>query len=320
MRYSSGRPSSAAWISAAAPDDAALDRLIREHRIDILIELAGHSAGNRLPALRNKPAPIIVSAIGYANTTGLPSVDYRLIDSLTDPAGSESHATERLVRLDPCFLCYRPPAAPQVAIRSGSNPIVFGSFNALPKLSPRTLRVWSELLRRVPNSSIILKAGGLQDPWARQILLAAFDAAGIGRERVELLSQTAGLDDHLALYSRVDIALDPFPYNGTTTTCEALWMGVPVVALSGDHHAARVGVTLLTAAGLPDLIADSEEHYVGIAAALASDRPRLESLRATLRPRMAASVLCDGPAYARRFERALRRIWREYCGVVKGHA
>ncbi len=314
------RTHAAGWFDATAPDDAAADRIIRDQRIDILLDLNGHSGANRITILRDGPAPVIISAIGYPNTTGLPAVGYRMVDSLTDPPGSESHATERLVRLDPCFLCYRPPAAPDVAPppSASGGAITFGSFNALPKLSPQTIRAWAGIMGRVPGSRLVLKATALEGAWARDRLLERLAEAGIARERVELLRPTSTTAEHLGLYAKIDIALDPFPYNGTTTTCEALWMGVPVVALSGDRHAGRVGVSLLNAIGSPELVGRTIDEYARIAVELASDPLRLAGLRRELRPRMAASVLCDGAAYARRFEAALRGAWREWCGQQRG--
>jgi predicted O-linked N-acetylglucosamine transferase (SPINDLY family) len=306
------------WIDAARLDDAAIDRRIRADRIDILVELAGHSAGNRLPALAGKPAPIIITALGYPNTTGMPAVDYRLVDSLTDPPGAEAHATEALARLDPCFLCYAPPlAAPeQVAAppgTAGAGPITFGSFNAIQKVSPEVVRAWAAILRRVPDSRLILKAGAFDHEPTRQRYLADFAAAGAPPDRLDFLRPTQSQAEHLALYARINIALDTFPYNGTTTTCESLWMGVPVVTLAGSRHAGRVGVSLLSAVGLPDLIASTAGHYTDLAAALAADPPRLAELRRTLRARMKASPLCDAPAYAAHLDALYRDLWRRWC-------
>jgi predicted O-linked N-acetylglucosamine transferase (SPINDLY family) len=304
------------WVDAAIPDHSMVDRLIRREKIDILIELGGHSALNRLLSVVDKPAPIMATALGYPNTTGLPVVDYRIVDSLTDPPGTEDSATERLVRIDPCFLCFRPPESPEPApvpsLKSGL--ITFGSFNSLQKLSPAALCVWARLLERVPGSRLALKTGGLENDWARATLLKRLADAGLPQDRVELIPPTKGIMEHLALYSRVDVGLDPFPYNGTTTTCEALWMGVPVVAFAGDRHGARVGVSLLNGVGLPELVGESHDRYIDIAAGLAADRGRLASLRRELRGMVSRSVLCDGPAYARRFETALRAMWQEWCG------
>ncbi|MFM1822172.1 MAG: hypothetical protein RI967_438 [Planctomycetota bacterium] len=295
------------WIEAAAMDDATLGRAIRDARLDLLIELSGHTAGSRLGALTPKPAPVIVTATGYPNTTGHPSVDLRIVDSITDPPGSESLATERLLRLDPCFLCYGPPAdAPDPALPSGDGPIVFGSFNLSSKISADTVALWSEVLSQVPDAQLLAKSKALAGDLARGHFLARLEAAGIARARVEIVAYTPSIEAHLALYRRVHIALDTVPYNGTTTTCEALWMGVPVVVLEGDRHAARVGASLLAAAGLPEFIARDGTAYARIAADLARDATRLADLRATLRARLSASPLTDRSAYATRLLAALR--------------
>jgi protein O-GlcNAc transferase len=345
--YSTGRSSDEAterarrlahaWIDAAGLDDLALDRRIRADGIDVLVELGGHTATGRLPAVAAAPAPVIISGIGYPATTGLPAVGYRIVDSMTDPpeAGARGPlATERLIRLDPCFLCYRPPAgAPDPAASRGgrrefgaeagigaggvgasrSGRVVFGSFNALPKVSPTCLDCWAAILAEVPGSGLLLKASGLDDAGARERLWTALESRGIGRDRVELMGATPTTAGHLAQYGRVDIALDTFPYNGTTTTCEALWMGVPVVGLAGDRHASRVGLSLLSAAGLGSLAAADVPSYIGLARSLAADEGRRAELRSGLRERLRGSALCDEPAYARRWAAAIRGAWRERC-------
>ena len=303
-----------AWCQANAMDDAALDRAIRERRIDVLVELGGHSSGGRLGALDRKPAPVIATAIGFPNTTGHPAVDVRIVDSVTDPVGSEAHCTERLARIDPCFLCYRPPEdAPEPAMPAPGEPVTFGSFNLLTKVSAGTLAAWRGALDACPGSRLLLKSRNFADPSARAGLLARAERAGIAPARIEIVAFTPGIAEHLALYRRVHVALDTFPYNGTTTTCEALWMGVPVVTLEGDRHAARVGASLLRAAGLPELVAPSTEGFAGTAAALAGDGARLAALRTGLRARLRASPLLDDRAWAERFHGALREAWRARC-------
>jgi protein O-GlcNAc transferase len=229
-------------------------------------------------------------------------------------------STERLVRLSPCFLCYRPFAgAPPVAPRPTFNhrhptsDIVFVSFNSLAKLSPPTIALWSRILQAVPGSRLLLKGKSLADPAVSARFLARFAASGIPARRLDLLSHTPSTAEHLAAYGRADIALDPFPYNGTTTTLEALWMGLPVVTLAGTHHASRVGLSLLTTAGLPDLITASEDDYLRIATALAHDAPRRAHLRQTLRPQLAASPLCNTAAFVPAYEQTLRSLWRAWC-------
>lgn len=308
------RPLFDEWIEAAAMSDEALDQAVRERRVDVLVDLAGHTSGGRLPALSKKPAPVIVSAIGYPNSSAHPAVDWRLVDAVTDPPGSEESCTERLLRLDPCFLCYQPLAsAPEPALPEEGSPFTFGSFNLLSKISEQTLVLWRRCLAAVPGSRLLLKSKALVDPAAQARFLERLAAAGIGREQVECVGYVERIEGHLALYRRMHVALDPTPYNGTTTTCEALWMGVPVVVLEGDRHGARVGASLLRAAGRPQWVTGTEDDYVALAARLGADRSALAAERATLRSDLRQSVLLDGAAYAARFHAALRQAWTEAC-------
>ncbi|MBD3316318.1 MAG: hypothetical protein GF344_11070, partial [Chitinivibrionales bacterium] len=243
---------------------------------------------------------------------GVEPVDYRFTDSTADPSGEEAYHTERLVRLDPCFLCYRPPdCAPSPrSMESGRNGMfTLGSFNALPKINARVIHLWSQILKAVPNSRLLLKNKALSDQTLRSSLKSAFVKMGIDRERIELLGYAASTREHLALYHEVDIALDTFPYNGTTTTCEALWMGVPVVTLAGGRHAGRVGASLLNAVGLAELVASDEEEYMQKTLSLAVDEARLKGLRTSMRAAMATSVLCNAKEFVSRIEVAYRRMW-----------
>lgn len=301
------------WREAAKLDDKALAQRVTADGIDILVETSGLTQGHRMGVMATKPAPIQVSMIGYPSTTGVATIDYRLVDALTDPPGSETHCTEQLLRVDPCFLCYRPPeAAPDPSVPASSD-ITFGSFNTAMKIHPELLDLWARLLAAVPRSRLVLKALNFDEPVVRDEIRARLNAFGAPTDRLEILPSSPTLREHLSHYRSIDIALDTFPYCGTTTTLEALWMGVPVITLAGQAHASRVGVTLLTNAGLPDLIATSQDDYIAIAAALAADRSRLSELRAGLRARVASSVLCDAPAYAHRLDGALREAWRRYC-------
>lgn len=307
------------WVKAGPMDAGAIDAEIRRRRIDVLLDLGGHTGGGRLQAIDRKPAPVIVSAIGYPNTTGHPAVDWRIVDSVTDPAGSERLCTERLIRLDPCFLCYRPlTGAPEPAMPPADAPVTFGSFNLTSKVRERTIGLWARVLEAVPGSRLLVKSKSLKDEGARRRLMDRLEAGGIDRSRVETIAFTATVEEHLALYSRMHVALDCTPYNGTTTTCEALWMGVPVVAIRGDRHSARVGESLLTAAGCPELVAADDDGFVRIASGLAGDRERLAALRSGLRARLAASPLLDADAYAARFHAALRDAWRAHCAGARG--
>ena len=308
------------WRSTVGLPDAKVADRIREDRIDILVDLAGHSANNRLPAFAERPAPIQVTWLGYPNTTGMSAIDYRLSDEIADPEGvAEAHHSEALVRLPGGFLCYGPPATspevtPPPAAEIGQ--VTFGSFNNLTKVTPEVVKTWARILKAVPGSRIMIKSKPLADETTRAHYLALFAGAGIEADRIELISAIPLLSNHLAAYGKVDIGLDPFPYNGTTTTCEALWMGVPVITLCGTRHAARVGASLLTAMGLTDFIANTSDGYVETAADLAKNIERLANLRQDLRPRMAASPLCDAETFAGNIETTFRDMWRRWCAAA----
>ncbi len=309
-----------AWRDCVLLNDEELGRRIVADRIDILIELAGLTTHARPGLLARKPAPVLVTYIGYPNTIGLPTVDHRIVDSLTDPAGlADKCAVEHLVRLDPCFLCYRPPVAPEPGPppAEADDAITFGSFNSLLKLSDDVLSLWARVMRGVPRSRLILKNWDLASADVRRGLTARLQSAGVEPSNIELLSYEKNSANHLGTYSRIDIALDTFPYHGTTTTCEALLMGVPVVSLVGDRHASRVGLSLLSAVGLPHLATRSPDEFVRAAVELAREREQLASLRAGLRGRLLSSPLCDAPAHARRFGHALRDIWTRACDAQR---
>jgi len=302
--------SASCWRCVRGLSDEQLAELVRKDGIDILVDLAGHTAGGRLLTFGRRPAPIQVSYLGYPATTGMDRIDYRLSDARADPEGvTDRWHSEQLVRLDHGFLCYQPPAgAPAPATRKSGEPLTFGSFNNLTKLSPPLLDLWCQLLQRLPEASLLLKSRPLADPQVRQRLVQALTSKGIDPARLELLGHTASRDEHLGLYGRVDIALDSFPYNGTTTTCEALWMGVPVIVLAGAHHAGRVGVSLLTQVGLADLIAPDASAYLQLACELGQDEERLADLRATLRPRLVSSTLLDAARFTAELERAYEQM------------
>jgi predicted O-linked N-acetylglucosamine transferase (SPINDLY family) len=303
------------WTNLNGVEDDAAAALIEKDAPDILIDLAGHSAMNRLPLLSRGLAPLQVTYLGYPNTTGVPAITHRLIDEITDPSGdADSFATEKLIRFSPCAWTYEAPTeAPMPAMPDASAPITFGSFNNFLKVTDDTLAVWAKILARVPGSLLFIKSVYLDDPEVRKNVFERLATAGIAEDRVEISGFFASTQDHLSAYNRVDVALDTFPYNGTTTTCEALWMGVPVVSLIGDRHAARVGLSLLTAVGHPEWAAEDEEHYIEKAVALAQDRALRSQLRESLRGEVAASILCDHQGQAARFETALRQVWTEWC-------
>ncbi len=301
------------WIDASRTPAAALASRIRADNIDILIELGGHSFGNKLPVMVHRPAPVLATYMGWPTTTGLPMVDWRIVDAITDPPGFEAHSTERLQRIDGCFLCYAgAPEAPDPVARN-ADPPTFGSFNAIAKINPVCVRTWAAAMHAVPDSRMILKAGQLQHPDHRARIIAWFDSQGITAGRLEFLPRTPDARQHLATYARIDVLLDTTPYNGTTTTCESLYMGVPVVTIQGTMHAGRVSSSLLAAIGAVDGVATNEQEFAALAAALIQDRPRLGTLRSTLRQRMLSSPLCNGAAFTRKLEFAYRDMWRDWC-------
>jgi protein O-GlcNAc transferase len=300
------------WRDVSRMTDEQLHRQIREDAIDILVDLAGHTAGNRLAVFAARAAPVQVSWLGYPGSTGLRQMDYRLTDERADPvAVADKLHTETLVRLEGGFLCYQPPA---VTPFPGNTPaltngfLTFGSFNNLAKVTDQVIVMWSDILKRVPGSKMVLKAKGLGDPATRERILGVFRGCGVDPGRVECLGYIGGVDNHLGQYNRIDIALDTTPYNGTTTTCEALWMGVPVVTIAGDRHVSRVGCSLLTAVGLEALVADCRDAYVDVAVVLAGSIERLQEIRSQMRGQVRTSPLMDASGFTRNLERHFRRL------------
>lgn len=302
------------WHSTASLSNAALIERIRDDEIDVLIELGGHTEGNRLVALSRRAAPVQISWMGYPNTTAIPAIDYRITDLRADPAAEPLLMTEIPLRLEPGFLCFKPPEdAPDVASAPASNAgfITFGSFNHFPKVSKTTIRLWADVLRAVPGSRLVLKSIALQEDRVRRRCIAAFEECGVCAERIRFLEWKQKGNTHLEDYAEVDIALDPTPYNGTTTTCDALWMGVPVVTLTGRCHAARVGSSLLHQAGLVDWIAGDAGEYIRIATSLAASVSHLSEIRANLRSRICLSPLTNPEQLTRSLEGEIGRILSE---------
>jgi predicted O-linked N-acetylglucosamine transferase (SPINDLY family) len=308
------RQGAAIWRHFSGWSDGAVEEAIRADAPDVLVDLAGHTGFNRLELFARRLAPVQMTYLGYPATTGLSAMDYRLTDAVADPVGETDHLhTESLVRFAPTAWAYAPsPEAPEPALPPGlrGEPVTFGSFNAISKVSGSTLALWRELLAAMPEARLVIKSSGL-DPerYARHLA-----AAGLPLERIELLGMTPEVPAHLACYAKMDVALDPFPYNGTTTTCEALWMGVPVVTLAGDRHVARVGASLLTAISHPEWVAQSREEYIRIALGLARDRAGRRQLRTGLREELRASPLLAHARQAERFGAAVRACWAEWCG------
>jgi predicted O-linked N-acetylglucosamine transferase (SPINDLY family) len=304
------------WRNIYKMPDKAVADMINQDRIHILVDLAGHTANNRLPVFDMKPAPIQISYLGYPNTTGMPSMDYRLTDAYADLQDiADSWHTEILLRLPNGFLCYTPPAeAPSVApppcLASGH--ICLGSFNNLAKVTPEIIGLWSRTLHAIPASRLVMKNSALSDETVKERCYSLFKEQGIERNRVDFSGQTKTTAEHLHFYQHIDIALDTFPYNGTTTTCEALWMGVPVITLAGTLHAGRVGGSILSQLGLDGLIADDADEFLQVVAKLAADQNRLVELRSSLRGLMLNSSLCDATRFTQNIENTYREVWDKY--------
>ncbi|MBK8161708.1 MAG: tetratricopeptide repeat protein [Gammaproteobacteria bacterium] len=306
------------WVPCLNLSDEQLAGRISKDGIDILVDLAGHTAGNRLPAFARKPAPVQVSYLGYPATTGLAAMDYRLCSADTDPPGQEAFHTETLYRLPRTLWCYRPPgprppAGHDAAARSSN--VTFGSMNNLPKVSPQALELWTHILNTAPDARLVMTR--VADGTAHAELEARLAARGIAPARLGLHGRLAE-GDYQALLRGIDIALDPFPYTGTTTTCETLWTGIPVVTLIGQTSVARSGYALLKTVGLEELAAADTEDYVRLAVELAHDPDRLARLRRELPARFDASPLRDEAAFTRDLEAAYRDMWQRWCAAGAG--
>lgn len=313
------------WRNFVGQPNASVERTIRADRPDMLIDLNGHVANTiRLPLFARRLAPAQITYLGYPDTTGVPNMDFRLTDGIADPQGeADRYATEKLVRFAPTAWCYQPPAdaphvSPPPSIAAGT--VTFGCFNSPTKFTDALFATWAELLSAVPNSRLLLKGRDFDEVEVRIHLLNRLLVAGVPLDRVELLPRTQTTAEHLAHYARVDVALDTFPYNGTTTTCEALWMGRPVVTLAGDRHASRVGASLLTAIGRREWIASTRSRYVEIARMLATESAGLVRCSEQLRDCMQCSALLDAAAQSARFAAALRNCWLDKIAAIRGDA
>jgi len=303
------------WYSVVGLSDERLAQRIRDDGIDILIDLSGHTSHNRLPLFAWKPAPVQVSWLGYFATTGLAAMDYLIADPWTVPESEEAHFTEKIWRLPETYLCFTPPDVdlPIRPLPALSNAyITFGCFNNLTKMNDAVVALWARVLLAVQGSCLYLKTKQLNDMTAQQRVIERFAAYGIDAGRL-ILEGASPRAELLATYNRVDIALDPFPYPGGTTSAEALWMGVPVLTLAGDRFLSHLGESIMQNAGLPDWIAADADDYVARAVAHAGDIPRLAALRNGLRQQVLVSPLFDAPRFARHFETALRGMWTQWC-------
>lgn len=303
------------WHSTVGLSDEAVEKLIREHRIDILVDLAGHTRGNRLPVFGRKPAPVQVTYLGFAGSTGLSTIDYRLTDRYTDPEGNaESLYTEKLLRLPDSLWCYRPSlgmpeVTPLPALERGY--LTFGSFNNFNKIDRDTLGLWATLLRAIPDSRLMMLTVPEGD--GRQRLLREFASLGVEAGRLDLHGSMP-MDAFHRQFLEADIALDPMNINGGTTTCEALWMGLPVISLKGKRFLSRAGLSILSTVGMSDFVAATPEDYIRVAGYLNGNRELLAELRAGLRGHVAGSPLTDEVKFTRDLENLYRDVWRKWCG------
>jgi predicted O-linked N-acetylglucosamine transferase (SPINDLY family) len=301
------------WRSIRGVSNDQVAEQIRRDGIDILMDLAGHTSGERLLLFARKPAPLQVTLFGYPDTTGLAAMNYRITDALADPPGiSDRFHSETLVCLPETAWCYQANEEVDVGPLPflGASHITFGSLNQFAKITSEVMALWSQILFAVPDSRLLLLLQA--DDAGRKRVQQAFASLGIADHRLEFVPKAPRLQ-YLGNYQRIDICLDPFPYNGAVTTCDALWMGVPVVTLAGDRYVSRQGVCLLTNLGLPELIALTPDAYVRIAIDLAQDRERLRDLRTGLRQQLIASPISDCRRYMRNLEAALQAMWRKWC-------
>jgi predicted O-linked N-acetylglucosamine transferase (SPINDLY family) len=304
------------WRDVVGETDERLVDRIREDRIDVLVDLALHSGTNRLLTFARRAAPVQASWLGYAGTTGLPAMDYKITDAHLDPPGnSENWNSERLARLPDSYFCYSPPSGyPPVSPLPGSRRgyPTFGAFQNLAKVSDQTLDLWSGILHAIPSAKLILKARGLGGAGVRERLRHGFSRRGVASERI-VFENWADMTDYLARFADVDIAVDTTPFNGGTTTLHALWMGVPVLTLEGDRPLARVGTSILRTIGLSQLIAHTPAAFAGIARGLTADPSGLAAMRSSLRGRLEASPLMDAHRFTAGLEGVFRQMWREWC-------
>ncbi|KPA16250.1 O-linked N-acetylglucosamine transferase, SPINDLY family [Candidatus Magnetomorum sp. HK-1] len=293
------------WRDIFDLNDDDVVRQIKADGIHILVDLAGHSSNNRLMVFAKKPAPIQITYLGYPNTSGLTQISYRFVDQYSDPDLKQYSGSEKRLYLPQGFLCYYPPdKAPSISTNPPLKTVTFGSFNNLPKVNLKVIELWANILKAVPESRLFLKTKGFNDIIIRDKYMEFFQQKGINKSRIQLMGNVSNEIEHLAMYKEIDIALDTFPYNGTTTTCEALWMGVPVITLAGKYHAARVGVSLLTQLGRQDWIAKDCADYIRKAIYLANHPEERSIIRQNLRSWLTKSDLCQGKSFVRSLESA----------------
>jgi predicted O-linked N-acetylglucosamine transferase (SPINDLY family) len=303
------RSRAGAWVECAAWTDAQLATRIAADRIDILIDLTGHTLQHRMGLFAARAAPVQVTYLGYPGSTGVPNMDWIIADAVVAPEGAEALFSERIWRLPHSVFCYAPGEDYPEPAFTPDRPLTFGCFNTLPKLTPRSLRLWAALLAALPEARLLLKAPSFADPAARAAITARFASQGLDPARLECRGPSA-LPEMMAEYAEVDIALDPLPYNGGTTTLQAMWMGAPVLTQAGRSFVSRMGASFMQAAGLADWVARDDADYVAIGRRQATDRAALLDLKRGMRSRLRAAPAWDIDAFARDFQGGLRGIWQ----------
>jgi predicted O-linked N-acetylglucosamine transferase (SPINDLY family) len=314
------RQSASQWRSITGMGELRLIELIRKDQIDILVDLTGHFPGSRLLAMACRAAPVQISYLGYPATSGVDALRLRFTDEVADPAGvADAFYSEKLIRLTRSFLSYRPPEdapAPALPPAKSSGFVTFGSFEPLARINLSVIALWSRAMQQLPTSRLLLRNLSLGDAGTKELLRSRFAENGISADRLDLGAAPQSTREQLELHRQVDILLDPYPYSGMLGTCEALWMGVPVVTLAGASQLGRASASILTHVGLPELVAASADEFVKIAANLAQDPARLASLRSALRERVRQSPLMGGFRFARDIEREYRAAWKRWCSAI----
>ena len=303
------------WVAATSMSPLQLSRRIESDGIDIVLDLSGHTSLNRMAMLAKRVAPVQATFLGYPGSTGVPNIDWLVADKVVAPKGSDGLFTEKVLRLPNTVFCYAPEVdypLPAYGPEHAQRPLTFGSFNNVPKLTPHSIRLWAAVLAEVPGSRLLLKAPSFKDESAIRVFRERFEKEGVDGYRIEFRGPV-GLSDMMAEYADVDIALDPVPYNGGTTTLQAMWMGVPVVVKAGQNFVSRMGASFMTAAGLGDWVANNDAEYVQVASRMAADRQALLQLKQGLRERLLAAPAWDIDQYTRDFEAALRQMWTAHC-------
>ncbi|KPA15713.1 TPR repeat-containing protein [Candidatus Magnetomorum sp. HK-1] len=302
------------WVNTLHMTDDQMAKKIYQDKIDILVDLSGHFSGNRLGVFAQQPAPVQITYLGYPNTSGLSTIQYRLTDIIADPEEHDAFYSEQLIRMPQGFLCYQPQTdspsvSPLPATKNGY--ITLGSFNNLAKVNATVIKIWSEILCNLPNARLLLKSRPLSDEETKDYVINKFISHGVDHHQIQCMGFFDSIEEHLSAYHHVDLALDSFPYNGTTTTCDALWMGVPVITRLGECHAGRVGASILSFVGLNDFIADSDENYISKTIQLCQNLTLLREIRKKLRNLFNTSPLMDAKQFTKKLEKTYQRLWEK---------